>query len=166
MRTELQNAIARCAAGESSHVAKQYADLAARARGIAEALEPVAVDAAAVLQDAELRAEAARADLVAHWRATGEGCHLLRGAVHFRATGDGRIVSTLGAEVSEAAGARLFRLIRATMASGKNASWSYGTGPSVGPFRVQRIDANGSAVVGCHEITAREVDNFSRLMGW
>lgn len=116
----------------------------------------------------EMAAATARADRVAHWRATGEGARELAhmGAVHFRRAADGDIHSTLGAIVSESAGRRLWALIRATVAAGQDRTWSYGEGPRVGHFRLERIGADGSAKVGCHLISAAEARAFAEHMCW
>lgn len=124
------------------------------------------LDAQAVAADAAHAAGEARSNLVQHWRETGEGAHLLpRGSAYFR-RGRSGIVSSLGAEVSEEAGRRLWALIRACVASGRDRTWPYGEGPHVGSFRVTSITAAGSAVVGCHSIGGSEARAFARYMQW
>lgn len=104
-------------------------------------------------------------DLVAHWRATGETAPGMR-AVAFRRRGADEIVSTLGAIVSVAAGRRLWALIRSYADAGRSKNWGHNGGPRVGAFHLSRIGADGSAVVGCHSITASEARAFAEYMGW
>jgi hypothetical protein len=44
--------------------------------------------------------------------------------------------------------------------------WTYGAGPHIGPFTVQQIRPDGSARVGCHDITAAEARAFAAFMNW
>ena len=121
---------------------------------------------ASALRDMKQTADAARADIIAHWRNTGDGLHALPAGAYFRRDRDGDIVSNLGARVSETAGRRLWALIRATVAAGKSREWPWGAGPRVGSFHVVRIGSDGSAVVGCHNINAKEARAFAEFMCW
>lgn len=112
---------------------------------------------------------AARADVIAHYRATGEKAPGFDDHVHgaiFRRGANGDIVSSMGAQVSETAGRRLWALIRAAVSAGRSRTWPHGEGPHVGPFTLRNIGADGSAVVGCHTITAREARAFAEHMAW
>lgn len=173
------------AAAEAAEEARTAAGVAGLPEAARAAWRAVGERAAAILPElaaelAECRnvaeaarqaAAAARADLVAHWRATGEGRdELMRaagyGVAYFRRSASGSIVSSLGAEVPEAAGRRLWALIRATVAAGQDRTWPYGEGPRVGHFKVERVGADGSAKVGCHLISAAEARAFARFMAW
>lgn len=153
--------------GLPGDIRQAWLDIAKRAERSAASLAAIIADAATVADAADVAATAARADVIGHWRATGEGSHNLpRHTVYFRQARDGSIVSSMNAQVTEAAGRRLWALIRATVAAGASRSWPWGAGPAVGPFRLVSIGADGSAVVGCHNISAREAREFARIMGW
>lgn len=122
------------------------------------------------IAEASTAATAAQADALAHWRATGEAARGLwesmpRGA-YFRKTASGSIRSSMGAEVSEEAGRRLWALIRAAVSSGRGKEWEYGKGPRVGYFHLESVTAEGAAKVGCHWITAGEARAFAEAMAW
>lgn len=84
----------------------------------------------------------------------------------FRLAGNGDVESSQGAQVTQKAARRLWALIRACVAAGVNKEWDYGTGPTIGAFRLTSISADGSAVVGCHNISAQEARRFARVMSW
>lgn len=109
---------------------------------------------------------------VALWRNGDDGARnafLYRAAPRFRirpGSGGSEIESTLGAIVSVAAGRLLWRRIRAAVRNGRGESFGYGTGPHIGPFRLSSIGADGSAIVGCHNISAQEARDFAAWMNW
>ena len=148
----------------------------------AEHMQTLVNDAAPVVGEALQRAASVRDSLIADtglvegaavpllasicWRA-GDPSAPRPSGVAFRLMADGVTVeSTLGARVTVNAARRLWALIRATVNAGRDLSWTYGAGPAVGPFRVSRIGSDGSAVVGCHDITANEARMFARVMQW
>lgn len=89
------------------------------------------------------------------------------GSPRFRVATNGQeIESSLGARVSIAAGRILWRLIRRAVQSGQAIEFEYGKGPHIGAFQVRRIGADGSALVGCHDIGAQEARDFARFMNW
>lgn len=149
------------------NIAEAWRRISERASEAVEKLEMLQTASATVSARVSEKVAAARADAVAHWRATGEGSNFLpRGSAYFRTNRAGDIVSSQGAQVSESAGRRLWTLIRATVAAGVTEEWPWGQGPAVGAFRVVRIGADGSAVVGCHTISAGESHAFASHMGW
>lgn len=88
-------------------------------------------------------------------------------STRFRLTANGdEIESSRGARVSVHAGERLWKLIRATVESGQARTWGYGAGPAVGSFRIRELRPDGSATVGCHEISASESRDFAQFMRW
>jgi hypothetical protein len=144
---------------------------AARIRDAVEALAGLEAEARALCERIAPLAAAARADRLAHWRATGEGIAELQrvaapGFAYFRRGREGSIVSSLGAVVPESAGRRLWAMIRAAAASGRGVDYGHNGGPRVGSFHVSRIGADGSAVVGCHSISATEARAFAEYMAW
>jgi hypothetical protein len=84
----------------------------------------------------------------------------------FRIAADGQIESSLGARVSVAAGRLLWRMIRRVVRAGSGCEFEYGKGPHVGAFQVRAVRPDGSAVVGCHHITAAEAREFAAFMHW
>jgi hypothetical protein len=144
---------------------------AARIRESVAGLAALEAEARALCDRIAPAATTARADIVSHWRATGEGLELLNaiaapGFAYFRRGKDGSIVSSLGAIVPESAGRRLWAMIRAAVASGRGVDYGHNSGPRVGYFHVSSIAADGSAVVGCHRISATEARAFAEHMGW
>lgn len=130
-------------------------------------------DARPVIAAAIAAREEAAADRIAHWRKTGERGSYEdarvfdgMGALFRFDTARGLIVSSQGAEVSEAAGRRLWALIRSVVQSGTPRAWTWGEGPRVGSFRLVSIAADGATVVGCHNISAREAHAFAENMQW
>jgi len=109
---------------------------------------------------------AMQADMVQAWRKHDPGAPRPAGFV-FRLAANGReIESSGGARVSVSAGRRLWAMIRACVARGEPRTWPHGEGPHVGYFTVRAINADGSAVVGCHDITADEARAFAEHMQW
>ena len=89
------------------------------------------------------------------------------GEPRFRVALNGvEIESSLGARVSVAAGRILWRLIRKTVQTGAGLEFEYGKGPHIGAFQISAIRPDGSARVGCHEITAAEAREFAAFMHW
>jgi hypothetical protein len=84
----------------------------------------------------------------------------------FRIAANGEIESSLGARVSVAAGRLLWRMIRRVVRAGSGCEFDYGKGPHIGAFQVRAIRSDGSAVVGCHHITANEAREFAAFMHW
>lgn len=65
------------------------------------------------------------------------------------------VQTSRGASVPIEHACRLARIARRVIAAGGKA-WADGTGPMVGGFRVNRIGADGSATIGCHEFDGIE----------
>lgn len=105
-------------------------------------------------------------DAVAAWRRNDSGAPRPSGSVVFRLAASGEIESSLGARVSINAGRRLWDMIRAAVSAGRSQSWPHGEGPHVGSFTLRAIHADGSAIVGCHDISASEARAFAEFMGW
>lgn len=179
MRANLEAAsatIARYLAGEVSVLSDRAREAWERAQvetaDNLAALEAFAQESAQAIGDAREAAALASANLVKHWRDTGEpeALRRLQAAglgVRFRYDAARRvIVSSLGAEVSEHAGRRLWALIRRTIETGQRVAYEWGQGPSVGPFRLVSIETDGATVVGCHSISAREARDFAEVMQW
>lgn len=97
-------------------------------------------------------------EAVAAWRAGDKAAPPPAGFV-FRCIGE-RIESSQGATVTVAEGLKLWRLIQCGARDfGDN-------GPRIGYYQLRSIAPDGSAVVGCHHITAEEVQSFGLHMGW
>jgi len=110
--------------------------------------------------------EASERDAVTAWRNHDTSAPRPSG-YYFRLTSNGgEIESSGGARVSIQAGRRLWAMIRRCVERGEPMTWAYNEGPRVGPFRLQSIGADGSAVVGCHAITAGEARAFAAHMQW
>jgi len=67
----------------------------------------------------------------------------------------GIVETSRGAFVPLAHACRLAKIARKVIAAGGR-EWAAGEGPIVGHFRVTRIGADGSAVIGCHNFEAAE----------
>lgn len=67
----------------------------------------------------------------------------------------GIVETSRGAFVPLAHACRLAKIARRVIAAGGR-EWAAGEGPIVGHFRVTRIGADGSAVIGCHNFEAAE----------
>lgn len=110
--------------------------------------------------------DASERDAVTAWRNHDTSAPRPSG-YYFRLTSNGgEIESSGGARVSIQAGRRLWAMIRRCVDRGEPMTWAYNEGPRVGPFRLQSIGADGSAVVGCHAITAGEARVFAAYMQW
>lgn len=75
----------------------------------------------------------------------------------------GIVETTRGATVPIAHACRLARLYAVTVRRG-GASWPDGAGPMVGHYRVNKIGADGSLVIGCHEFTADEAMRLQAIL--
>lgn len=174
------------ASGRPYQAAGLLESLAARAANIQKAAVVMAGDSSIFRDDSYMRAriarrlenlqrdiadvrpyvEAAERDSVSAWRARDPHAPRPSG-YYFRLSADGQeIESSGGARVSIQAGRRLWAMIRRCTQRGESMAWAYGEGPHVGPFRLQSIGADGSAVVGCHAITAGEARAFADHMQW
>lgn len=154
--------------------ARDIAGIMATLRQDADITETEATRALlATLPELAARVEAATAhvatlevDSIRAWRNRDKFAPVPASTV-FRLSACGQeIESSRGARVSIAAGARLWRMIRAAVDSGTGATWAHGEGPAVGSFRALAINADGSAIIGCHTITATEARAFARFMEW
>jgi hypothetical protein len=94
------------------------------------------------------------AEKIEAWRA-GQNVQLPREVPTMaRIVGDD-VQTSMGARVPLEHACRLARLARIAIRRGGQ-SWAPGDGPRVGHFQVQRIGADGSATIGCHEFNADE----------
>lgn len=151
-------------ADERGHVtpfdltAEAFADLAeARAQLLAQ-------------QAAEKEAEQARkraqlADAVTAWRAgetTRYGLHVLPPMLRLVRHPEMDIIETShGANIPANACPALWRIVRAVMAGGADKRMN----ERIGNYCLNLIRANGSIVVGCHDIAYSELESIAREMG-
>ena len=120
----------------------------------------------ALVGDAVKHAGSLEKDAVTAWRNRDAYAPAPNGT-YFRIAANGEeIESSRGARVTIQAGSRLWKLIRATVESGESKSWPDGAGPAIGHFRARAIRADGSAIIGCHTISAQEARNFAEFMQW
>lgn len=76
----------------------------------------------------------------------------------------GNIVETTrGASVPLEHATKLARVYRITVRRG-GADWRDGAGPMVGHYRVNKIGADGSLVIGCHEFSPTEAERLAVLL--
>jgi hypothetical protein len=152
----------RVDAEHAVHVAESVAHHVGEAMQQAAACRADLVNATGLIESA-----AAPLLAVIAWRAGDPFAPTPSGETVFRLRADGVTVeSSRGAQVTLKDARRLWALIRAAVAAGRSAAWAYGSGPRVGPFHLAHIGADGSAVVGCHTITAGEARTFARAMGF
>ncbi len=114
------------------------------------------------VQEAELKRK--HAEDIASWL-KGEKFSLPYGAgTYARIVGD-EVETSRGAKVPIEHAKQLARLYRITVRKG-GMDWSDGTGPKVGFYRVNKIGADGTLVIGCHEFNAEEAGRLYELLTW
>lgn len=124
--------------------------------------EPIIQQARAIAEQHRESIRLAEQEKVTRWRA-GERIYVSRElSPMIRVVGD-TVETSHGATVPLAHAARLVRIAERIAASGGK-SYAPGEGPTVGHFRVNRIDADLSAVIGCHRITAEESQHAIALI--
>jgi hypothetical protein len=116
--------------------------------------ETLAAQADAVRAEWFKRETERNAETVTRWRA-GEAVRLPNGLPTMARIRGDVVETSRGATVPLSHAVRLVKLARKIAADG-GAVFADGSGPSVGHFRVNRIGADFSAVIGCHEFTAEE----------
>ena len=114
------------------------------------------------VQEAELKRK--HAEDIASWL-KGEKLSLPYSAgTYARIVGD-EVETSRGARVPVEHAKTLARLYRITVRKG-GMDWSDGTGPKVGFYRVNKIGADGTLVIGCHEFNAEEAGRLYELLTW
>ena len=112
------------------------------------------------VQEAELKRK--HAEDIASWL-KGEKFSLPYSAgTYARIVGD-EVETSRGARVPVEHAKQLARLYRITVRKG-GMDWSDGTGPKVGFYRVNKIGADGTLVIGCHEFNAEEAGRLYDLL--
>lgn len=124
--------------------------------------EPIIQRARAIAEQHQESIRLAEQEKVTRWRA-GERIYVSREIPPMiRIIGD-TVETSHGATVPLAHAARLVRIAERIAASGGK-TYANNDGPTVGHFRVNRIDADLSAVIGCHQITAEESQHAIALI--
>ena len=114
------------------------------------------------VQEAELKRK--HAEDIASWL-KGEKLSLPYSAgTYARIVGD-EVETSRGARVPVEHAKTLARLYRITVRKG-GMDWSDGTGPKVGFYRVNKIGADGTLVIGCHEFNPEEAGRLYELLTW
>jgi hypothetical protein len=109
-----------------------------------------------------VQAIARNAEKVQAWR-NGENVRLPQDVPTMaRVVGDA-VQTSHGASVPLAHACRLIRIAERVAANGGK-EWPNGDGPMVGHFRVIRIDADMTAVIGCHEFESTEARHAIELI--
>lgn len=112
------------------------------------------------VQEAELKRK--HAEDIASWL-KGEKFSLHYSAgTYARIVGD-EVETSRGAKVPMEHAKQLARLYHITVRKG-GMEWSDGTGPKVGFYRVNKIGADGTLVIGCHEFNADEARRLYDLL--
>lgn len=112
------------------------------------------------VQEAELKRK--HAEDIASWL-KGEKFSLPYSAgTYARIVGD-EVETSRGARVPIEHAKQLARLYRITVRKG-GMDWSDGTGPKVGFYRVNKIGADGTLVIGCHEFSEEEAGRLYDLL--
>lgn len=73
------------------------------------------------------------------------------------------VETTRGASVPVEHACRLSRMYAIAVRKG-GAEWADGAGPMVGHYRVNKIGADGSLIIGCHEFTADEAKRLHAIL--
>lgn len=125
-------------------------------------LERITATAQARIESLRIEVLAKHARAVADWKA-GITSRLPYEAGTFARVRGALVETSRGATVPLLHACRLARITRRVIAAG-GASWVDGAGPMVGSFRVQRIGADGSAIIGCHDFDATEVTRILLIL--
>lgn len=121
-------------------------------------------------QEAELRVgflkqqEAANAEALRAWLGGANVRLSLDLPTYARIVGD-TVETSKGAKVPVEHAKQLARLYRITVRQG-GASWGDGSGPKVGFYRVNKIGADGTLVIGCHDFSAEEAGRLYDMLTW
>lgn len=121
----------------------------------AEQIESMRIEAGDYVRDAVAREQAAQAQVIADWKAGISNVRPSFDAGTFARINGDIVETSRGASVPLEHACRLARIARRLIGHGGK-TWSDGTGPQVGHFRVSSIFDDGSAVIGCHEFDADE----------
>lgn len=170
-----------------AHEANQYAEFFGRRWRIKvpewspEARERLRAKAARqAARDKAKRAAAARkaaaqlAEARANWRAgiasgyTGPGARYTSGPVMLRLSADReRIETSRGAEIPASLAPMVWELVQETRRKGDGFDFTdYANRPRLGHFTLDRIEADGSIVAGCHEISYAELCGIALALGY
>lgn len=114
------------------------------------------------VQEAELKRK--HAEDIASWL-KGEKFSLPYSAGTYARIVGNEVETSRGARVPVEHAKNLARLYRITVRKG-GMDWSDGTGPKVGFYRVNKIGADGTLVIGCHEFNAEEAGRLYELLTW
>lgn len=112
------------------------------------------------VQEAELKRK--HAEDIASWL-KGEKLSLPYSAGTYARIIWDEVETSRGARVPVEHAKTLARLYRITVRKG-GMDWSDGTGPKVGFYRVNKIDADGTLVIGCHEFKPEEAGRLYDLL--
>lgn len=112
--------------------------------------------AAAYVADLAAKIEAENAEKIAAWRAGGRCSFAAYDMPPLLRVVDREIQSSQGAIVPVSAAPRLWRLIERVRGGDHDAGRAF-EGLHVGPFTLREIRADGSAVIGCHDIPYSEL---------
>lgn len=125
------------------------------ARLHAERIEAIRTEANDYVSKAVEREREANAQVIADWKAGISNVRPSFDAGTFARIKGDTVETSRGASVPLEHACRLARIARRLIGHGGK-TWSDGTGPQVGHFRVSSIFDDGSAVIGCHEFDADE----------
>ena len=163
-----------------AHEANQYAEFFGRRWRIKvpewspEARERLRAKAARITAQqkaqrakAERKAAAEQLQARADWR-RGEGRRFPGGAVMLRLSADReRIETSRGAEIPASLAPMVWELVQETRRKGDGFDFTdYANRPRLGHFTLDRIEADGSIVAGCHEISYAELCGIALALGY
>ena len=112
------------------------------------------------VQEAELKRK--HAEDIASWLGGAKISLPYAAGTYARIVGD-EVETSRGARVPVEHAKTLARLYRITVRKG-GMDWSDGTGPKVGFYRVNKIGADGTLVIGCHEFNPEEAGRLYDLL--
>lgn len=114
------------------------------------------------VQEAELKRK--HAEDIASWLGGAKISLPYAAGTYARIVGN-EVETSRGAKVPVEHAKTLARLYRITVRKG-GMEWSDGTGPKVGFYQVNKIGADGTLVIGCHEFNPEEAGRLYELLTW
>lgn len=119
--------------------------------------------ARALRESAYASIQAANADRLRAWLACESNVRPAFEAGTFARINGNVVETTRGASVPVEHACRLSRMYAIAVRKG-GAEWADGAGPMVGHYRVNKIGADGSLIIGCHEFTADEAKRLHAIL--
>lgn len=136
--------------------------LAERARG----MKPDRDRAAAYIADADRALAAENAQRIADWREGGpELPYTLRDIGPLLRVRGEVIETSHGARVPASIAPRLWGMVKLARAGAADAITAKHRGMHVGPFTLQTVRADGSLLIGCHDIAFAEIQRAAAALG-